>query len=89
MTLDHRASAGVVPERTPELYEPIGLDGSGVPLWSRPAGDRDGYAVGDVVSFRGIRYRCLANVCLLSPEEAPDQWQAAACESKPPAKPEA
>ena len=81
VTLDHRASAGVVPERTPELYEPVGLDSRGVPLWSRPAGDRDGYAMGDVVSFRGTRYRCLANACLLSPEEAPDLWQAAACEN--------
>ena len=44
VTLDHRASAGAVPERTPEFYEPIGLDGAGVPLWRRPAGDRDGYA---------------------------------------------
>lgn len=76
VTLDHRASAGAVPERTPELYEPIGLDGAGVPLWSRPAGDRDGYAAGDVVSFRGTRYRCLAPLALFSPEEAPADWQA-------------
>lgn len=80
VTLDHRASAGAVPEHTPELYEPVGLDG-GVPLWSRPAGDRDGYTVGDVVCFRGSRYRCLAEICLLSPEDAPEQWQALACKN--------
>lgn len=76
VTLDHRSSAGAPPERTPELYEPIGLDRGGVPLWSRPAGDGDGYAAGDVVSFRDTRYRCLRRSCLLSPEEAPADWQA-------------
>ncbi|WP_209346339.1 hypothetical protein [Flavonifractor sp. AGMB03687] len=76
VTLDHRSSAASLPEHTPELYEPVGLDSGGVPLWSRPAGDRDGYARGDVVSFRGLRYRCLTDDCLLSPEEGPDQWQA-------------
>ncbi|MCI7472820.1 MAG: hypothetical protein MSB10_03965 [Clostridiales bacterium] len=81
VTLDHRASAQLLPEHIPEFYDPIGLDGAGIPLWSRPAGDRDGYAVGDVVSFRGGRYRCLANACLLSPEEAPDQWRALADEN--------
>lgn len=75
VTLDHRASADWPPEHTPELYEPVGLDSGGIPLWSRPAGDTDGYECGDVVSFRGLRYRCLADRCLFSPEEAPDQWQ--------------
>ena len=75
VTLDHRSSAGALPEHTPELYEPVGLDGRGTPVWSRPAGDADGYERGDVVSFRGLRYRCLADRCLFSPEEAPDQWQ--------------
>ena len=74
VTLDHRASASAVPERTPELYEPVGLDGTGVPLWSRPAGNRDGYTAGDVVSFRGGWYRCLETICLLSPEEEPSAW---------------
>lgn len=76
VTLDHRSSAASPPEQTPELYEPVGLDSSGIPMWSRPAGDQDGYDYGDVVSFRGRRYRCLADACLLSPEEGPDQWQA-------------
>lgn len=74
VTLDHRSSAAWPPERTPELYEPVGLDGGGVPLWSRPAGKGDGYARGDAVSFRGVRYRCLREGCLLSPEEAPADW---------------
>ena len=76
VTLDHRSCAGAPPERTPELYEPIGLDEEGTPLWSRPAGDGDGYAAGDVVSFRGVRYRCLSAPCLFSPGEVPSDWQA-------------
>ena len=77
-----RILAALPPEHTPELYEPVGLDGDGVPLWSRPAGTADGYAAGDVVSFRGAHYRCLAPCCLASPEEAPADWQPLA----PPAK---
>ena len=76
VTLDHRSSDWSPPECTPELYEPIGLDSDGVPLWSRPAGDGDSYTSGDVVSFRGVRYRGLTDTCLFSPEEGPDQWQA-------------
>lgn len=75
VTLDHRSSAALPPERAPELYEPVGLDGVGVPLWSRPAGTADGYAAGDTVSFRGLHYRCLVPCCLASPEEAPADWQ--------------
>lgn len=76
VTLDHRSSAEAPPEHTPELYEPIGLDAGGTPLWSRPAGEADGYGRGDTVSFRGLRYRCLTDCCLLSPEEAPADWEA-------------
>ena len=75
VTLDHRASGALPPESTPELYEPIGLDGGGVPLWSRPAGDGDGYGPGDVVSYRGRHYRCTARPALSSPEEIPEAWQ--------------
>lgn len=75
VTLDHRASVHLPPERTPELYEPIGTDSRGLPLWSRPAGEGDGYQMGDTVSFRGKAYRCLAADCLYSPEEAPERWK--------------
>ena len=82
VTLDHCSGAALPPEHTPELYEPVGLDGDGVPLWSRPAGTADGYAAGDVVSFRGAHYRCLAPCCLASPEEAPADWQPLATPAK-------
>ena len=74
VTLDHRSSLRAPPERTPELYEPVGLGPGGVPLWCRPAGPGDGYAVGDEVFFRGRPYRCQRPDCQLSPEEAPDCW---------------
>ena len=74
VTLDHRSSPDCSPEQAPELYEAIGVDSQGVPLWSRPAGDGDGYEAGDIVCFRKIRYRCLRGPCLFSPEEAPEAW---------------
>lgn len=81
VTLDHRASPEAPPERTPELYEPLGLDDRGIPLWSRPAGPGDGYRPGDVVSFRGRLCRCLAADCQASPEEAPGAWRPLPCAS--------
>ena len=51
-----------------------GLARDGTPLWSRPAGDLDGYQPGDVVHWAGRPYRCLASNCLTCPEADPVGW---------------
>lgn len=74
VTLDHLSDAGRTPESAPELYEPLGLARDGTPLWSRPAGDRDGYQPGDVVDWAGRPYRCLVPDCLTCPEADRRGW---------------
>lgn len=75
VTLDHLSASDRLPEYTPELYEPLGLDGQGHPLWSAPAGDQDGYQPGDIVRCGVGLYRCLSPDCLTHPEGAPLDWQ--------------
>ncbi|MBM6924789.1 hypothetical protein [Pseudoflavonifractor phocaeensis] len=74
VTLDHLSAADRPPESAPELYEPLGLARDGTPLWSRPAGDLDGYQPGDVVHWAGRPYRCLVPDCLTCPEADPVGW---------------
>ena len=70
----HTSQADWPPESTPALYEPLGLDGDGYPVWSRPCGAHDAYRAGDVVSFQGARYKSLMDGNVWSPEAYPDGW---------------
>ncbi len=74
VTLDHLSDASRPPESAPELYEPLGLAPDGNPLWSRPAGNWDGYQPGDVVDWGGRPYRCLVPGCLTCPEADRAGW---------------
>ena len=37
----HTSQADWIPDGTPSLYSPIGLDNSGYPVWSQPTGAHD------------------------------------------------
>lgn len=72
----HTSQAGWLPSGTPSLYDPIGLDESGYPVWSQPSGAHDSYNTGDVVSYNGTLYRSLIDGNTWSPEAYPDGWEA-------------
>ena len=52
----HTSQADWLPDKTPALYVPIGLDDSGYPIWAQPTGAHDAYNVGDVVDYGGVLY---------------------------------
>lgn len=72
----HTSQADWLPSGTPSLYDPIGLDESGYPVWSQPSGAHDSYNTGDVVSYSGSLYRSLIDGNTWSPDEYPEGWEA-------------
>ena len=71
----HTSQADWLPDATPALYDPIGLDESGHPVWTRPSGAHDAYNTGDIVSYNGTLYKSLIDGNTWSPEEYPDGWE--------------
>lgn len=71
----HTSQADWLPDATPALYDPIGLDESGHPVWTRPSGAHDAYDTGDIVNYNGTLYRSTIDGNTWSPEEYPDGWE--------------
>lgn len=72
---DHISQEDWVPEKSPTLYEPIGLNGSGYPIWSKPSGAHDAYNKGDIVDYNGTLYKSLIDGNVYSPDEYPAGWE--------------
>lgn len=45
----HTSQSNWTPDVAPSLYDAIGLDESGCPVWASPAGAHDAYNTGDIV----------------------------------------
>lgn len=71
----HTSQADWTPDATPSLYEPIGLNEKGYPVWSRPSGAHDAYNTGDIVDYNGTLYKSLINGNTYSPDEYPAGWE--------------
>lgn len=71
----HTSQADWLPEATPALYDPFGLDGSGYPLWSQPTGAHDAYNTGDVVSHNGALYQSLVDGNVWEPGAYDGLWE--------------
>lgn len=72
----HTSQADWTPDKTPALYDVIGLDDDGYPVWSRPTGAHDAYNTGDIVNYNGVLYESLINGNTWSPDEYPAGWKA-------------
>jgi hypothetical protein len=70
----HTSQADWTPDMTPALYDSIGLDESGYPLWSQPTGAHDAYNTGDVVDYNGVLYQSTIDGNVYSPEAYPAGW---------------
>lgn len=70
----HTSQANWIPSETPSLYEPVGLNKAGYPVWSQPSGAHDAYNKGDVVDYNGVLYRSLIDGNTYSPEAYPAGW---------------
>ena len=70
----HTSQADWIPDATPSLYEPIGLNAEGYPVWSKPSGAHDAYNTGDIVDYNGTLYQSTIDGNVYSPEEYPAGW---------------
>ena len=71
----HTSQSDWTPDATPSLYEPIGLNSEGYPVWSKPSGAHDAYNAGDIVDYNGTLYKSLINGNVYSPDEYPAGWE--------------
>ena len=71
----HTSQADWLPSDTASLYEPIGLNDAGYPVWSQPSGAHDAYNAGDIVDYNGTLYKSLINGNTYSPEAYPQGWE--------------
>lgn len=71
----HTSQADWKPDATPSLYTPIGLNESGYPIWSRPAGAHDAYNTGDIVDYNGTLYKSLIDGNVYAPDEYAAGWE--------------
>ena len=70
----HTSQSDWTPDATPSLYEPIGLNTEGYPVWSKPSGAHDAYNTGDIVDYNGTLYQSTIDGNVYSPEEYPAGW---------------
>lgn len=71
---DHVSQLDWLPDLTPSLYTPIGLDDSGYAVWSQPTGAHDAYNTGDVVNYNGTLYQSTIDGNVYSPDAYPAGW---------------
>ena len=71
----HTSQAAWMPDMTPSLYTPIGLDEEGYPVWSQPTGSHDAYNKGDIVNYNGRLYRSTIDGNVYSPDDYPAGWE--------------
>ena len=71
----HTSLATWTPDQPPALYEALGLDNEGYPIWARPTGAHDAYDAGDIVNYNDVLYKSLINGNTYSPDEYPAGWE--------------
>lgn len=71
----HTSQADWLPDSVPALYDAIGLDENGYPVWSQPTGAHDAYNIGDIVDYNGVLYESLINGNVYSPGTYPAGWR--------------
>lgn len=70
----HTSQADWTPDVATSLFDAIGLDDSGYPVWSAPTGAHDAYNTGDIVNYNGTLYQSTMDGNTYSPEEYPAGW---------------
>lgn len=70
----HTSQADWTPDVTASLYDAIGLDAEGYPVWSQPTGSHDAYNTGDIVDYEGTLYQSTIEGNIWSPIDYPQGW---------------
>ena len=71
----HTSQADWTPDVATSLFDAIGLDESGYPVWSKPTGAHDAYNTGDIVNYNGTLYESTMDGNTYSPEAYPAGWR--------------
>lgn len=71
---DHTSQPDWTPDATPALYDAIGLDPDGYPVWSQPTGAHDAYNIGDIVNYNGTLYQSIIDGNIWTPDAYPAGW---------------
>lgn len=71
----HTSQADWTPDNTASLYDAIGLNAEGYPVWSQPTGAHDAYNKGDIVDYNGTMYVSLIDGNVYSPDAYPAGWE--------------
>lgn len=72
----HTSQFDWTPDKTPALYDAIGLDDDGHPVWSQPTGAHDAYNNGDIVNYNGTLYQSTIDGNIWAPDAYPAGWVA-------------
>lgn len=70
----HTSQADWTPDAAPSLWDAIGLDEQGYPIWSQPTGAHDAYNTGDIVDYNGTLYQSTIDGNVWAPDAYPDGW---------------
>lgn len=70
----HTSQADWTPDTAVSLYDAIGLDDAGYPVWSQPTGAHDAYNKGDIVNHNGTLYESLIDGNIWAPDSYPTGW---------------
>jgi hypothetical protein len=71
---NHTSQADWTPDATPALYDAIGLDDAGYPIWSQPTGAHDAYNTGDIVNYNGTLHQSTIDGNIWAPDAYPAGW---------------
>jgi chitodextrinase len=71
----HTSQADWTPDKAVSLFDAIGLDDNGYPVWSQPTGAHDAYNTGDIVNYNGTLYKCLIDGNVYAPDAYPAGWE--------------
>lgn len=74
----HIAQTDWTPDTAVSLFDVIGLDESGYPIWSQPTGAHDSYNAGDIVNYNGTLYKSVIDGNVHSPDAYPAGWEVVA-----------
>lgn len=71
----HTSQGDWTPDTTVPLYDAIGLDDEGYPVWSQPTGAHDSYNTGNIVDYNGTLYKSLIDGNTWAPDVYPAGWK--------------
>ena len=74
----HTSQSDWTPDTAVSLFDAIGLDESGYPVWIQPTGAHDAYNIGDIVNYNGTLYKSVIDGNVYSPEAYPAGWEVVA-----------